>query len=449
MDRIARIAFGEATKASAAASGVAATKGSAAASGVAASGVAASGVAASGVAASGVAASGVAVSAVAALAAMLLATVACLGQDRPARPAGQPGDSGSSGPNYTTKVPGQHGKQGPDVAMLMKVYEPRKFTTLDGQTMEYRLQKPAGYEAGKPYPMVVCLHGIPGEGRGNSLQLLAAYPIGVLAKPEFQQRRPCFVLAPQSPNWWGDEPYGNTKPKPGRKHFPAMSVLLQLVENLGREFGLDPNRMYVTGQEMGGFGTFNALKADPNMWAAAVVVSGGGDPNSAASFARVPVWIFAGEKSPIIHYPRDMFVALKAAGGKPRFTVLTGAPTACWAEVYESQSVWDWLFSQHRQPRLTTTQPAVRGTSPQATQPATMPDRPKPVIIYMSSQSRNVRYFAKIEMSALGGREPRRRNLFQGCSGGRQYGRFTGIVLSPLGGQGSAGTPPTILPLTA
>ncbi len=323
--------------------------------------------------------------AVAALATVLLAAGACFGQGRPARPGrpavGLAGDSGSPGPKYTTKVPGQHGKQGADVSMLQKVYEGRNFTTLDGQTMEYRLMKPAGYKPGTAYPMVVCLHGIPGEGKGNTLQLLAAYSVGVLARPEIQQRYPCFVLAPQSPNWWGDEPYGDTKPKPGRKHFPAMSVLLQLVDNLGREFGLDPNRLYVTGQEMGGFGTFNALRSDPNMWAAAVVVSGGGDPNSAASFAHVPVWIFTGEKSPILHYPQDMFVALKAAGGHPKLTLLTGAATACWAEVYESQSLWDWLFSQRRQRRLPTTQPTTQpGTQP-GTQPAA-PEPPKPVIIY-------------------------------------------------------------------
>jgi poly(3-hydroxybutyrate) depolymerase len=315
-------------------------------------------------------------------AAMLLAAGACLGQGRPARPEAPPGDSDLPGRNYTTKVPGQHGKQGADVTMLMKVCEPRKFTTLDGQTMEYRLLKPPGYSPGNAFPMVVCLHGIPGEGTGNSLQLLAAYSIGVLAKPETQQRHPCFVLAPQSPNWWGDEPYGNTRPKPGRKHFPAMSVLLQLVDNLGREFGLDPNRLYVTGQEMGGFGAFNALRSDPNMWAAAVVVSGGGDPNSAAGFAHVPVWIFTGEKSPIIHYPRDMFLALKAAGGHPKLTLLNGAATACWAEVYESQSVWDWLFNQRRQPRITTTQPGTQPATQPGTRPATAPEPPKPVIIY-------------------------------------------------------------------
>ena len=79
-----------------------------------------------------------------------------------------------------------------------------------------------------------------------------------------------------------------------------------------------------------------------------------------------------------------MFLALKAAGGHPKLTVLNGAATACWAEVYESQSVWDWLFSQRRQPRLprlTATQPATQPGAPPVIQPTTE-DPPKPVIIY-------------------------------------------------------------------
>jgi hypothetical protein len=95
----------------------------------------------------------------------------------------------------------------------------------------------------------------------------------------------------------------------------------------------------------------------------------------------VPVWIFTGEKSPIIHYPRDMFVALKAAGGHPKLTLLNGAATACWAEVYESQAMWDWLFSQRRRPRLTATQPATQPGAQPGTRPTTA-DPPKPVIIY-------------------------------------------------------------------
>lgn len=290
------------------------------------------------------------------------------------------GPAGPAGARRDGKVPKKREDRGPDVTALAKLYEARRFTTLDGLTMEYRLLRPHGYQAGKAYPMVVCLHGIPGEGRGNMLHLGATVPVDVLARPDLRKRYPAFVLAPQSPNWWGDEPYPGATPKRGRKHFPAMRVLLEMVGNLKRELGLDPNRIYVTGHGMGGFGTLNALKADPNMWAAAVVVSGGGDPNAAESFAHVPLWMFGGEKSPIFHYSMTMFRALKAARGTPKLTMLDDAPTMCWKQVYEADAVWDWLFSRRRQPPLPplTTQPA---TGP-ATGPATPETKDKPKIIY-------------------------------------------------------------------
>jgi len=326
-----------------------------------------------------------------ATAAMLLAAGAAFAQGRGPRPGGpaRPPAGGGAGPaaggepKYSTKTPGQHESKGADVSALAKLYEARRFTTLDGATMEYRLLKPYGFQANKAYPMVVCLHGIPGEGTGNTMQLGATYPVDVLARPELRQRYPTFVLAPQSPNWWGDEPYGNTRPRRGQKHFPAMRVLLEMVDNLGREFGLDANRIYITGHGMGGFGTLNALKSDPNMWAAAVVVSGGGDPNAARSFAHVPLWMYAGEKSPILHYSQEMFFALKAAGGHPKLTVFDKSPTACWAQVYDSQAVWDWLFSQRRQPPLpppAATQPATEPATGPATAPASPKEKPK--IIY-------------------------------------------------------------------
>ena len=310
----------------------------------------------------------------------LLLCVFCVLCVKPYPVFGQPKSAGPAGGKRGAKVPHQRDNAGPDVSALAKLYESRRFTTLDGQTMEYRLLRPLGFQAGRAYPLVVCLHGIPGEGKGNIRHLGTTVPVSVLARAEMRRRYPTFVIAPHSPNWWGDEPYPGRRPKRGKKHFPAMGVLLEMVDNLGREFGLDPNRLYVTGHGMGGFGTLNALKADPNMWAGAVVVSGGGDPNAAASFAHVPLWMFGGERSPILHYSKEIFFAIKAAGGRPKLTIFDKAPTTCWKRVYESQAVWDWLFDQRRRPPLP--QPTTQPTSGATTNPAATRPKETPKIIY-------------------------------------------------------------------
>ena len=214
--------------------------------------------------------------------------------------------------------------------------------------------------------MVVCLHGVPGRGKDNVMQLGNTYPVDVLSRADMRRRYPCYVLAPQTQTWWGDHPYG-TKPAPGAKSrsFPAMSLLLECVGDLAEGLNADPNRIYLTGHSMGAFGVFNALVSDPNMFAAAAVVAGGGDPNSALHITHVPTWVFCGEKSPILRYSRDMVDMLKRLGGQPKFTIVKGAGHVCWRQVYDAPAVWDWLFAQRRVIRRfdATTQPATQPTT--------------------------------------------------------------------------------------
>jgi len=308
-----------------------------------------------------------------ALAAALATITSAAAQRR--RPAGPPKRDKAGAKPPGTKT----GKKAPerraaDIARLMKLYEGHKYISPAGQ-LPYRLLRPIVYDRGRKYPMVVCLHGVPGRGKDNVMQLGATYPVDVLSRPEMRRKHPCFVLAPQSRTWWGDRPYG-AKPGAARgKDFPAMSLLLECVGDLSVSLGVDPNRVYLTGHSMGGFGVFNALSSDPNMWAAAAVVSGGGDPNHVFHFSHVPLWVFVGGKSPILHYSRDVVDALQRVGGAPSYTVLQDAGHNCWRQVYDAPAVWDWLFAKRRVIRLfgLTTQPA---TGP-ATQPATRPAVPR------------------------------------------------------------------------
>ncbi len=268
-------------------------------------------------------------------------------------------------------------EKAPDVYELMKLYEARQYNSVYGK-LPYRLLRPLAYVSSRRYPMVVCLHGVPGRGQDNALQLGCTYPAAVLARPDMRQKYPAFVMAPQSTTWWGDEPYGSRKGTGGRgksKHPAMMSMLLDGIEAMGGVFSIDPNRIYVTGHSMGGFGAFNAVASDPNMFAAAVVVAGGGDPNTAARFTHVPVWVYCGEKSSILHYSQNMVLAMRKFGGSPSFTVIKDAGHRCWQQVYDSQAVWDWLFAQRRiwpRPVLTT----LPATLP-ATRPATRPILPE------------------------------------------------------------------------
>ena len=288
---------------------------------------------------------------------------------KPAKPPAKGVKTAKGGPKRLEKAP--------NVYELMKRYEARQYNSVYG-ALPYRLLKPQGYVPSRRYPLVVCLHGVPGRGKDNALQLGCTVPAAVLARPDMQKRYPAFVMAPQSPTWWGDAPYG-TKPTPGgrmsKKSPPMMSMLLDGIEALTGVFGIDPNRVYVTGHSMGGFGAFNALRSDPNMFAAAVIAGGGGDPNEAYRYRHVPVWVFCGAKSPILHYSQNMVLGIKKVMGKVNFTVIPDAAHQCWSQVYDSQATWDWLFAQRRvwpRPVLTTWPTTVPATLP-ATRPSASP----------------------------------------------------------------------------
>jgi predicted peptidase len=256
---------------------------------------------------------------------------------------------------------------------VLKLYESLNHVGVGGQ-MPYRLLRPLGYSASRKYPMVVILHDVPGQGSDNLIHLSGTYAVGTLARSDIRAKYASFVLAPQSTTWWGDEPYvrkdGKTAPA-GAKHFPAASLLLETVVEVMTTNSIDRDRVYVTGQAMGAFGVFNVIRQDPNMFAAAVTISGGGDPNSAWRFAHVPIWLFGGEQSKILHYSQEMYDALKKNHGKPNFTIIKGTKTNCWPQVYDALSTWDWLFTQRRVLKIPTTRSATQPATAPATGPTT------------------------------------------------------------------------------
>jgi predicted peptidase len=222
--------------------------------------------------------------------------------------------------------------------------------------------------------MVVVLHDVPGQGSDNLIHMGCTYAVGTFARQDIRDKYPCFVLAPQSTTWWGDEPYGTkgtAAAVSGAKHFPAASLLLETVEEVLTTNSIDRARVYLTGQAMGGFGVFNVIRQDPNVFAAAVTVSGGGDPNSAWRYAHVPIWLFGGETSKILHYSQEMYDALRKAHGKPNLTIVKGTKTNCWPQAYDSTATWDWLFAQRRVLKIPTTQATTQPTSGPAGGPTT------------------------------------------------------------------------------
>ena len=198
-------------------------------------------------------------------------------------------------------------------------------------SLRYLLALPEGYGASdEAWPLVLFLHGS-GE-RGDSLALVAAHGPPRLVREG--QRFPFVLVSPQAAEgaWWDAQTLG------------------ALLDDLQARYRIDPDRVYVTGLSMGGFGTWDLLETFPDRFAAAVPVCGGGTPGRICAARSVPVWAFHGALDPVVPLLRsqEMTERLEACGGDVRLTVYPDAGHDSWTATYADPTVYEWLLSHRR-----------------------------------------------------------------------------------------------------
>lgn len=71
-----------------------------------------------------------------------------------------------------------------------------------------------------------------------------------------------------------------------------MMAVDELISNVRKEYSIDDSRMYVTGLSMGGFGTWDLLMRNPDMFAAAIPMGGAADISYAEVLKDIPIWTF-------------------------------------------------------------------------------------------------------------------------------------------------------------
>jgi predicted peptidase len=211
----------------------------------------------------------------------------------------------------------------------------KTFKNADGTASPYVLFVPHAYDGKTAYPVILFLHGS-GETKGGSKQ-----PVEVGIGPAIKKQEktfPFITLIPQAETkgWGADGP--NAK------------RALAMLDEVAKEYKTDPKRVYLTGLSMGGAGTWSLAAAHPEKWAAIVPICGGGDPATAPKIKDIPCWCFVGDKDSerTVTGLKTMTHALKAAGGKPKFTVYPGVPHNSWDAAYAEKELFPWLLEQKK-----------------------------------------------------------------------------------------------------
>lgn len=233
---------------------------------------------------------------------------------------------------------------------LEKKFEAR--THKSDWVMPYRLFRP---EASGKLPLVLFLHGSGGLGDDNEKQLGLGNIFGtrVWLLPENQKRFPCYVVAPQTDRGWIQYDLAQQTEAPA-KVLPGFGdgnrLAMEIVDRSCREFPIDQSRVYVTGQSMGGAGTWNLIAHRTKFFAAAVVCCGSNSSEGGTEAMDTPLWNFHGDsdKSVPVSLSRDRIAARRRAGGRPLFTEYAGVDHNCWQWAYTEPELLKWVFAQRR-----------------------------------------------------------------------------------------------------
>jgi poly(3-hydroxybutyrate) depolymerase len=219
----------------------------------------------------------------------------------------------------------------------------------NGALHRYVVYLPDNWAPNQLWPVILFLHGSGERGSEGLDQTQIGLPQAIRLHPE---RWPFIVVMPQVPfnhHHWTDP--------------DMMAVAMAALGDEVKEFHGDPDRLYLTGLSLGGYGVWEIAKTYPHHFAAIVPVCGGvfwsyqpdrwHEVNTlpeeyARAVGRTPTWIFHGADDPVV-IPRQsqlMFQALKADGGDVRFWEYAGVKHNVWDRAYAEPQLPHWLLAQ-------------------------------------------------------------------------------------------------------
>ncbi|MFB6318820.1 prolyl oligopeptidase family serine peptidase [Saccharicrinis sp. FJH54] len=238
-------------------------------------------------------------------------------------------------------------------------FQERQFIK-NGDTLLYRILYPRQFDKHQQYPLVFFLHGAGERGNDNQSQLVHGSKL--FLDSANREKYPAIVVFPQCPkdSYWsnvikkreenGKRTFNFTDPDTTNPTL-SMQLAIDLLSALKAEKFVDPSRIYVGGLSMGGMGTFEIVARNPNTFAAAFPICGGGYPGAASNYAKnTAFWIFHGKKDDIVPYEKSqkMFDAIRKNGGDAKFTLYPNANHNSWDSAFAEPELLNWIFSHRR-----------------------------------------------------------------------------------------------------
>lgn len=193
--------------------------------------------------------------------------------------------------------------------------------------LEYLMSFPNNYDNTKKYPLLIYLHG---AGTRNTNYEWLKRP--VIYNTLDEHGLEFIVVAPlcRKEAW-----------------FDHFETLIRFVDYISGHENVDPSRVYLTGNSMGGYATWQLAMSIPEYFAAIVPVCGGGMYWDTKRLAEMGVWAFHGALD-ITVCPEEsekMVNGINKRGGNAKLTIYPDREHDSWTPTYSNPEVYNWLLS--------------------------------------------------------------------------------------------------------
>ena len=303
---------------------------------------------------------------------------------------GPNGERGAGGPNGGGRMGGGQADKSSDAQLQAMIAEVApKFQLLayedaeTGTTLQYQLYVPENYDEAQSYPLIQFIPDASVVGRDADYVLTQGWGGLIWATEEEQAKHPAFVVVPVFTETVVDDDFN---------HSDQIEVAVRLIQSLAEAYSIDTNRLYTTGQSMGGMTSFYLNATYPDLFAASLFVGSqwdnsilnvleddsffyvvaAGDPKASAGQAGL-IEVFEADGAAYSHsewsaqYDADTQNAavanMLAEGNSANFVTFTlgstttdgstgntgaGEHMTSFDYAYKLEAVRDWLFEQSK-----------------------------------------------------------------------------------------------------
>ncbi|MBC7784517.1 MAG: phospholipase [Burkholderiales bacterium] len=203
----------------------------------------------------------------------------------------------------------------------------------NGETRNYAVYTPPGYDKAKKYPTILFLHGLFEGGSNGTSQTKVGIGPAIQNNPE---RWNCIVVMAQTPSNWqkGD----------------SLDLAAATLDDATRKYNIDPARIVPTGLSNGGAGVWLLGAKYPGRFAALAPLCAYAEYDTVPKLTTLPIWAFHNSTDIFVGSggTKEMVERINKAGGNAQVTIYGAFGHNCWDEAYADTKFVNWMQTQRR-----------------------------------------------------------------------------------------------------